>query len=316
MAQKQARRPDSWNPSQLFLTLGVVTFILTSLVSSLLFIRTTTTFKWFNEASNTLSTLDALLIQMTTLESEVRGFALSGDESLVANYLRDSQVVTNQLTTLETLIQDNSIQAENARYLNVLVGKQQAAFYKLIRAARQNEGRKMAQLQGNHLMTAINAVVSLMRNSESSAIANHYADLQHKIFEFIVFLIAGSAASSSMLLFASRSTLRELTLRKRTEKHLSTSQAVLGQREMLLRSVFESVVDGIVVSDEEGVIVSWNRSAEYIFGYSASEAIGRNINLFIGSEHQSKHQDYVKRYLETGRGELMGKSREVNAKHS
>jgi two-component system cell cycle sensor histidine kinase/response regulator CckA len=99
---------------------------------------------------------------------------------------------------------------------------------------------------------------------------------------------------------------RDITERRRAEEALRESEAVT-------RSVVETAVDGIVMTDEAGIICSFNPAAERLFGYTAAEVWGKNITMLMPSPHREEHDGYVRRYLKTGEQRVIGIGREAAA---
>lgn len=80
-----------------------------------------------------------------------------------------------------------------------------------------------------------------------------------------------------------------------------------------LHAVVATAVDGIITIDGRGIIDAFNPAAERLFGYPAAEVLGRNVSLLMPEPERSRHDGYVRRYLETGEKHVIGTGREVLA---
>ncbi len=67
----------------------------------------------------------------------------------------------------------------------------------------------------------------------------------------------------------------------------------LTQERLLLAAIVDSSEDAILSKDLDGTIVSWNEGAERLYGYSAEEAIGRNVNIIAPADRQNETMDLV-----------------------
>src|ERR1700757_1540697 len=86
--------------------------------------------------------------------------------------------------------------------------------------------------------------------------------------------------SGDLVQFVGSST--DITERKRAE-----------QATCLLAAIVESSHDAIVSKSLNGVITSWNKGAERLFGYAAEEAVGQNITLIIPGERRDEERMIV-----------------------
>ncbi len=96
----------------------------------------------------------------------------------------------------------------------------------------------------------------------------------------------------------------DITERKQAEQALRES-------EERIRSILDTTVNGIIITNERGSVESINRAAGSMFGYAENEIIGQNINILMPDPYHTEHDGYIDNYLRTGAKKIIGIGREV-----
>jgi two-component system, LuxR family, sensor kinase FixL len=82
-------------------------------------------------------------------------------------------------------------------------------------------------------------------------------------------------------------------------------------RQAQLQSILDTVPEAMVVIDERGVMRSFSATAERLFGWTAEEAIGKNVSILMPQPYRREHDGYLDRYRTTGERRIIGIGRIV-----
>lgn len=102
------------------------------------------------------------------------------------------------------------------------------------------------------------------------------------------------------------------TIRDLTERY--QAQQAIRDSESHLQAIVDNTVDGLITINQNGIVETFNKSCENIFGYKAHEVIGQNVKMLMPDPFHSEHDGYLEKHVKTGENKIIGIGREVKGR--
>jgi PAS domain S-box-containing protein len=211
----------------------------------------------------------------------------------------------------------------------------QRALSLLLTEQKRDEARKMMvdivrpNLIAYH--TAWDAFEQQEADEIDRAIQQSKADYIAGLREFLFTLVLAGLITTGIAIFTVMRVGREIAVRQRAEQSLQQAnealQAEINERNRAdesvrrLAAIVENSNDAIISKTLDGIITTWNPAAEKMFGYTASEIIGKPIQTLIPPDRFQKESERlagfargeIVRHLETVRMRKDGRRIDVAA---
>ncbi len=102
---------------------------------------------------------------------------------------------------------------------------------------------------------------------------------------------------------------QEIVIRREAEEALH-----VGQRR--IHAILEATHEAFIGIDGKSIVTDWNHQAEFTFGWSREEAVGRSVpELIIPERSRERHYAGLRQFLETGFGPVLNHRLELIALH-
>lgn len=102
----------------------------------------------------------------------------------------------------------------------------------------------------------------------------------------------------------SRTTVFDNSARRQTEE-------ILREREERFRSIVTYIHDAIIIMNEDGCVLNWNKGAENMFGWTEAEMLHQPLTLIMPKKYRAMHTAGLNRFRQTKKSTLIGKSIEL-----
>ena len=236
--------------------------------------------RWVGHSHQVLESIQNLVFGVESIESNSRGYALTGKESYLQSYRAGLLKVAQDQASIRSLTLDNPEQQREIPVLESLTAQKIERAEMVIRM-RQSRGPGMDAARsgsGQGTMDEFLAVVGRVQGEELRLLVLRNADTKLRLRQTQMVLIFGTLLGLLIAGTAGWSAQRDNSARGRAEGAFRDSEE---KYRMLLDGVQDSA---IFLLDPRGRVVNWNAGAERIKGYTADEIIGRNFSCFFTPE--------------------------------
>ncbi len=107
--------------------------------------------------------------------------------------------------------------------------------------------------------------------------------------------------------------VEQLEQELRTQKQIAFAAGIF-QGDVTIRTLLESLAEGVIVCDQEGRVILLNRRAQELFGYKADEVVGRSLNVFIPERYLTTHATHIQKFFNDPHIRPMGKGVDLTGK--
>ena len=238
----------------------------------------TTSFGWVDHADQVIVDTRQLMRSMTDLESELRGFFLTGDRSFLDAYNSAKAGVLEQLTVLDHLTSDNPGQQRRLQELRDLDFRWIQYSEQLLRQPGARSLSPQEFTAGKQLMDQVRAKQREVLDTEQ-----HLHEVRHRRATLLSNVVIAAAVVLALLtvLLLFTLTRRELfALSSTYDKHLKAEAEktrLLQESRESYRITLTSLGDAVVAADASGKVSFLNPVAEKLTGWDYQAASGRPL---------------------------------------
>lgn len=298
------------------LAIALALFIVALVALSVNLARLRASFAWVEHTNEVLRNISAIETALLEAESGERGYLLTGESSYLDGHDRARAQIPQLLEAVGLLISDNPDQVRSLNELHQSIDERLAEFRQAIEAGPAHVNDALAILKtarSRQLTPQIEEELGQFRRTELSLLeerqrgANRVAVLATAFAAAAGALALVCAAIGAFLLQRQRS----ISQLRAANNELIRSRDSLKSREAHLEAILATVPDAMIVIDGQGCIQSFSATAERLFGFTADEVRGQNVDVLMPEPDRHQHDGYLARYIATGVPHIIGISRVV-----
>ena len=228
-----------------------------------------------SQTQQTVNSLNNLLSLAKDAETGQRGFIITGNPEYLDPYNTAITALADEVATVDRLTQDSPDQQTRLLAAQARLNAKLSELDRTI-TLRRTQGFEAAQRvvstdQGKQEMDALRGVIDQMVEAAQSQLRVQFQDSASTYRAAATTgLLLGLSAITAFIAYA-------WLLRRYFNSRIQAAE-LLAQQANQLKTTIASIGDGVITTDDQGVITNLNPVAESLSGWTASEAIGQPLD--------------------------------------
>lgn len=256
--------------------------------------RDDSTFELINHTHQVIEATDKTETAVLDMESAVRGYIISGNNTFIKNLEKAEAHLTANLSALHNLIADNPVQIQHVSSLKTLVSNKinfHSHVLKICTIDKNSAIREISSLRGKNISDSIKVLVRKMEKEEKRLLDLRVASNRSLASKRVIYSVFVAVGSLILLLLALRKINNEIGRRKVAE---STAKA----NETKYRGIIENSAVVIFSTDLEGRFTYVSNKCLELTGYTPAELIGEHFTLLINDEWREEVEAFYKKQFD------------------
>ncbi len=263
--------------------------------------------------------LESILSAFYEMEATQRGYIITKNEAVKETYKKAEKAAFLHLANAYPLTLDIKKQQERLHELEGLFRKRKKLLDDLKKLSQNDSlgyGAKTISVieEGDKVMDEIRDLIALMINDEKLLLSTRLKEVKSYSIGSIVTAIFMGLITIVVTVYLYLKLNRENKEKKIMAKQREEAIEKLRQSEIRYRNLNETLNDGVIIINNKGEIISWNRGAQNIFGYGEKEILNKHIDTLLP---QSDSEPYLelRNFLQNDKLNTIGNRIELVGKH-